>query len=126
VEDPKLEYVEYTKPFKMRKVNIGMKDNPKFTNIKHYWNKETIEKIVDLLREYRDLFLNIFSKMKGIVGDIRELRTLLNPDTKIVKQRPYQLNLVYKKKFKEEIDRMLEAGIIEPDAVSEWIIPMVI
>jgi hypothetical protein len=42
-------------------VNIGTKDNPKFTNIGDYWNEETVEKIVDLLREYQDLFPTTFS-----------------------------------------------------------------
>jgi hypothetical protein len=33
---------------------------------------------------------------------------------------------VYKQKLKEEIDRMLEAGIIELVEESEWISPMVV
>jgi hypothetical protein len=36
------------------------------------------------------------------------------------------LNLRYKEKVKVEIDRMLDAGIIEPVEESEWIIPMVV
>jgi hypothetical protein len=53
VEGPELESVEYAKSLKTHKVNIGTKDNPKFTNIGDYWNEETVEKIVDLLREYQ-------------------------------------------------------------------------
>jgi hypothetical protein len=110
----------------MHKVNIGTKDKPKFVNIGDYWNDETVEKIVDLLREYQDLFPTTFSEMKGIVGELGEMKIPLNPDAKPVKQRPYRLNLVYKKKVKAEIDRMLEDGIIEPVAESEWISPMVV
>jgi hypothetical protein len=36
------------------------------------------------------------------------------------------LNPKYKEKVKIELDRMLEAGIIEPVEESEWIIPMVV
>jgi hypothetical protein len=36
------------------------------------------------------------------------------------------LNPKYKDKVKIELDRMLEAGIIEPVEDSEWIIPMVV
>jgi hypothetical protein len=36
------------------------------------------------------------------------------------------LNPVYKKKVKAEIDRMLEARIIEPFDESKWISPMVV
>jgi len=38
----------------------------------------------------------------------------LKPDAKPVKHKPYRMNLVYKHKVKEEIDKMLEDGIIEP------------
>jgi hypothetical protein len=36
------------------------------------------------------------------------------------------LNPKYKEKVKIELDRMLEAGTIEPMEESEWIIPMVV
>jgi hypothetical protein len=50
----------------------------------------------------------------------------LKLEARPVKQRPYRLNPVYKKKVKEENDRMLEVGIIEPVEESEWISPMVV
>jgi hypothetical protein len=52
-------------------VNIGTEEKPKFVNIGDYWSEETIEKIVDLLREYQDLFPTNFSEMKGIHWRIR-------------------------------------------------------
>ena len=64
--------------------------------------------------------------MKGTIGDLGEMKIPLKPDTRPVKQRPYRLNPRYKEKVKEELDRMLEAGIIEPIEESEWIIPIVI
>jgi hypothetical protein len=105
----------------MRKVNIGTKYNPKFVNIREYWNEKTIEKIVDLLCEYQYLFLITFSDMKGIVRELGEMNIPLKPDANPVKKIPYRINLVYKKKIKEDIDRMLEAGIIELVAELEWI-----
>ena len=36
------------------------------------------------------------------------------------------MNPWYKEKVKAEIDRMLDAGIIEPAEEPEWIIPMVV
>jgi hypothetical protein len=64
--------------------------------------------------------------MKGIKGPMGELRIPLKPDARLVKQRPYRLNPKYKDKVKIELDRMLEAGIIELVEESEWIIPMVV
>jgi hypothetical protein len=42
------------------------------------------------------------------------------------RQTPYRLNLKYKEKVKEEMERMLDARIIELMVESEWIIPMVV
>jgi hypothetical protein len=50
----------------------------------------------------------------------------LKLDANPVKQRPYRLNLKYKEKVKIELDRILEAGIIELVEESEWISPMVV
>jgi hypothetical protein len=72
-----------------------------------------MEKIVDLLHEYQDLFPTAFLEMKGIGGDLGEMKIHLKSDAKLVKQRPYILKSKYKEKVKAEIDRMLEVGIIE-------------
>ena len=37
---------------KIRKVNIGSEENPKFSNIVDYWDEETMAKITDLLHEF--------------------------------------------------------------------------
>jgi hypothetical protein len=50
----------------------------------------------------------------------------LKPEAIPVRHRPYRMNLVYKKKVKVEVDRMLEVGTIEPLEESEWISPMVV
>jgi hypothetical protein len=50
----------------------------------------------------------------------------LKPEARPIRKRTYRLNPVYKQKVKEEIDRMLEAGIIELVEESEWISPIVV
>jgi hypothetical protein len=47
-----------------------------------YWNDETIEKVVELLWEYQDLFPTTFSYMKGIAGDLGEMNITLIPRAK--------------------------------------------
>jgi hypothetical protein len=81
----------YTHPLRMQKVNIGTKHNPKFAQICNYLNDETVEKIVDLLHEYHDLFPTTFLEMKGIAGELGEMKIPLKPDAKLVRQRPYRL-----------------------------------
>jgi len=52
--------------------------------------------------------------MKGIVGDLGVIKIPLKVDAKPCKQRPYKMNPRYKEKVQVEINRMLDAGIIEP------------
>ena len=64
--------------------------------------------------------------MKGILWDIGVIKIPLKPDVNPVKQRPYRLNPKYKEKVRLELDKMLAAGIIEPNEESEWVSPMVV
>jgi hypothetical protein len=64
--------------------------------------------------------------MKGIARELGEMKILLRAEERPIKQRPYRLNPIYKKKFKAEINRMLKVGIIELVEESEWISPMVV
>jgi hypothetical protein len=107
-------------------VNVGMKKKPKFANIGDYWNDETMENIADLLCEYRDRFSTTFLEMKRIVAELGEMKISLKPDAKPIIKIPYRLNLKYKEKVKEKLDRMIEAGIIKPVAESELISPMLV
>jgi hypothetical protein len=68
----------------------------------------------------------MFIDMKGIKGPMGEMKIPLKPDARLVKQRPYILNPMYKQKVKIELDRMLEEIIIEPVEESKWIIHMVV
>ena len=64
--------------------------------------------------------------MKGILGDLGDMKIMLNPDAKPVRQRSYRLNPWYKERVKDELDWMLDAEIIEPVEESEWISTMVV
>jgi hypothetical protein len=82
--------------------------------------------VTELLWEYQDLFPTTFSEMKWIAGDLGEMKIPLKPGAKPIRQRPYKLNSRYKEKVKAEIDKMLDARIIEPVEEYEWISPMVV
>jgi hypothetical protein len=126
VEGPSLELEVFVAPIKVNKVNIGTTNNPKMEIIGDDWDEQTVERIIDLLWEYSDMFPMTFTEMIGIAGELREMNIPLNPEVRPVRKRPYRLNLVYKQKVKAEIDRMLEYGIIEPVEESKWISPMVV
>lgn len=74
----------YSEPLKTVKVNIGTSEVPKFSFIGDYWDEQTVCKITNLLHEYQDLFPTKFTEMKGIAGELGEMRIPLKPDAKPV------------------------------------------
>ena len=89
-------------------------EDQKFAIIGYYWDDLTMGKVADLLHEFWDLFPTKFSEMKGISGDLGEVKIPLKNDEKSVKQRPYRLNPIYKERVKAEPEWMLDARIIDP------------
>lgn len=85
-----------------------------------------MDKVVELLRKYQDIFPTKFLDLKGIVGDLGAMKITLKLDAKLIKHTPYCLNPKYKEKVHQELDKMLEAGIIEPVEESDWVSPMVV
>jgi hypothetical protein len=71
-------------------------ENPKMESIGDYWDERILERITKLLREYSDMFPKTFTEMKGIVGELGEMKIPLKLEAIPVRQRPYRLNLVYK------------------------------
>jgi hypothetical protein len=126
IEGQRFELPFIGQPIKIKKVNIGIEQTPKLTNVGDYWDASTIDKITELLHEYHDLFPTKFTDMKGIKGTMGEIRIPMKPNARLVKHRPYRLNPKYKEKVKIDLDRILEVGIIKPIEESEWIIPMVV
>ena len=64
--------------------------------------------------------------MKGIEGEWGHIKIPFKSNMKHVKKRPYRLNPKYKEIVKEEIDKMLQEGTIEPIEESKWISLIVI
>jgi len=87
-----------------KKHNIGTEEAPKMTIIGNYWDKETIIKVVDFLKEYEDLFPQIFLEMKRMTSSLGAMKIHLKPDAKPVKTRPYHLKPKYKEKLCKELD----------------------
>ena len=91
-----------------------MKEQPKLAKIGDYWDDDIVGKVAELLTEYHDLFPMKFSDIKEIAGYLEIMKITLKLDAHPIKQRPYQLNPKYKQKVKEEREKMVATGIIEP------------
>ena len=103
-----------------------MEVEPKFAKIGDYWDDAMVDKVIELPHEYQYLFPTKFMDLKGIIGDLGIMKITLKPDVKPVKQRPYRLNLKYKEKVRQELDKMLDTGIIDLVEESDWVSPMMV
>ena len=70
---------------KIQKDNIGTKENLKFSSVGDYWDEETMARIMNLLHEFQYLFLTKLLEMKGILGDLGEMKVPLKIDAKLVR-----------------------------------------
>ena len=81
--------------------------------------------IVGLLTKYQEFFPTIFFVLKGIIRDLGVMNITVKPDARPIKQHPYILKPKYKQKVKEEMEKMVFAGVLEPVEESEWVSHMV-
>lgn len=88
-------------PLKLQKHNIGIDEKPKLASIGYFRDKQTTKEIFGLLREYEDLFPSLVAKLKGIKGDIGEMKNMLKLDAKLVNHQPYPLNPRVKENVKK-------------------------
>ena len=76
IEGPGVEIPFIGQSIKIKKSNIGTEKTPKLADI---------DKIIELLHEYQDLFPTKFTDMKGIEGPMGEMRIPLKPYVRLVK-----------------------------------------
>ena len=99
---------------KIKEVNIANEGQLKMARIGDYWlDQQTIE-IIDLLKEYQDVFARYYKDLKSLIEEMGEMKIDLLPEETPIKKRPYKLAHKYKEIAKTEIDNMLIGGIIYP------------
>jgi hypothetical protein len=86
VKGPQIEYEVIFTPIKVNKVNIGTMKHPKMANIGDYWDDPIVECITELLHEYNNLFPTTFTEMKGIAGELGEMKIPLRPEARPIRQ----------------------------------------
>ena len=111
---------------KIKEVNIAKNGQPKMARIGDYWSEQQTTKIVDLLKEYQDLFARDYKDLKGLVEEMGEMKIDLLTEAILFKKRPYKLAHKYKEIVNTEINNMLTVGIIYPIDQSKWASPMVV
>jgi hypothetical protein len=64
----------YTQPLKLWKVNIWSEEHLNMESIGYYWDEKTMKKIQAMLQEYEDLFPKNVLELKGMKGDLGEMK----------------------------------------------------
>ena len=91
-----------------------------------YWSEEQTTEIVNLLKEFQDVFSRDYKDLKGLVHEMGEMKIHIKLDVQPINKIPYKLAHKYKDIVKKEIDNMLAAGVIYPIDQSKWASPMVV
>ena len=105
----------------LEEVNLG--DNPikRPTYVSAKVTKEFKERIVELLKEYKDYFAWDYNEMSGLSQEMVELKLPIRLDKKPVKQIPRRFAPQILSKIKEEIERLLKSKFIRTARYVDWL-----
>ena len=112
-EDGKMGY-GFVSADELEEVDIGDGDRPRPTYVSKKLCKEIRDKMVALLKEYKDCFAWDYSEMPGLSRSIVEHRLPLKPGYRPYKQGARKIDPRHYNAVKEEITRLYEAGFIRP------------
>ena len=71
---------------KIREVDISNDDRPKMAKIGDYSNEEHTTEVVNLLKEFQDVFARDYKDLKGLVHEMGEIKINTKPDVRPVKK----------------------------------------
>lgn len=63
-----------------------MEVEPNYAMLSDYWDDAMVNKVVELLYEYQDVFPTKIMDLKGIMGGLGVIKITMKPDAKLVKQ----------------------------------------
>eukprot|EP00253_Pinus_taeda_P013556 PITA_13556 len=84
------------------------------------------KELCSLLRNHLDAFAWSYKEMKGVHPSICTHHIYIKEDCKPVKYPHRSMNPALKDIFKEELQKLLDAGFIYPISDSEWVSPLVL
>lgn len=105
----------------LKEINLGSQELPKPIFISAKLNSDFEEKLVNLLREYRDCFAWEYSEMPGLDREIAEHKLPIKEGYRPYKQPMRRMSREVEKLVAEEIDRLKKAGFIRTATYVEWL-----
>eukprot|EP00253_Pinus_taeda_P020034 PITA_20034 len=126
-EDPLKDTHDQTIPTTSISNSKTMEIQPgKTLNINNNLTPEQEEKLVQLLRKYKEDFACDYPDMKGIDPQLCTHNIYTEKDARPVRQPQWRLNLHLKDIVKVELQKLLDINFIYPISDNEWVSPLVV
>ena len=120
-EDPMGSTIKMKAQDPLEEVDIGDGSVKRPTYISSKIPKSFKDRIVALLKNYKDCFAWDYHEMPGLSRKVVELQLPIRTDKKPVKQIPRRFAPEILPKIKEEIERLLKCGFIRPARYVDWL-----
>ncbi|XP_033515445.1 uncharacterized protein [Nicotiana tomentosiformis] len=102
-------------------VNLGNEEDVKETRISIHQEAEQKEKLVELLRQYIDVFAWSYDDMSRLGTDIVSHRLPTDPTRLPVKQKPRKFKPNQSLRIKEEVTKKIEANVVTVTNYPRWL-----
>ena len=109
----------------LEQVDIGNGSVPRPTFINQNLEADYKVELIVLLKEYVDCFAWDYTEMLGLSRELVEHRLPIKKGFRPFKQKPRRFNSTIYDRIKEEINRLLQAGFIQPCRYAEWVFNIV-
>lgn len=105
----------------LEEVDLGSQGDPRIAYISALLSGEFKQKLIYLLKEFKDCFAWDYDDMPGLDRSLVEHRLPIKEDFKPFKQPPRRMSKEIELKVKEEIEKLLRAKFIKPIRYTEWL-----
>ena len=102
-------------------INLGSEEDKKEVNIEALLDSSVKGKLIDLLKEYVDVFAWSYQDMSGLDTSIVEHHLPLRPEFPPVKQRLRRVHPEMTDKIKKEVQKQLDAGFLVTSEYPQWL-----
>ncbi|KAI5418318.1 hypothetical protein KIW84_042818 [Lathyrus oleraceus] len=102
-------------------VNLGSEDCVKEVNIGALLGESVKKGLIELLREYVDVFAWSYAYMPGLDTDIVQYFLPLKPECMLVKQKLRRTHPDMAVKIKEEVQKQIDAGFLVTSTYPHWV-----
>jgi len=102
-------------------INLGTEEDKKEIKIGALLDAKVKERVVELLREYFDIFAWSYKNMPGLDPDVVEHRLPLKPECPPVKQKLRRSHPDMALQIKEEVRKQIDVGLLVTSEYPQWL-----